>query len=533
MRRILISPVLLLIIALSATAQDHRAIPFAGMLGATFVRAGIHVINDRTGEISGISIRQGENGACDLRLLIGTGRDNHLRLSEYTKENKQTATIVAVMEAGHLRGSWEVAGKPAIEFDLVRTSTDEFERDSIFDEPIDLLYNAMNEGRWSDAIFPARLLCAREYCELYPQLVLLRDGKPLNTANRNLTRLLHSFELQNAGEVTEAKSSQHAQCERRTYIGYLSCKAYFARLTAMSPEERKEAYRLICETGFGCTDYLGKNEVALIAAAQRGDVDSVAQLLKSRVNVNASAGPLPTALYAAVEHGSLPTIRLLLEHNADSNANRGGVLNLAIIRHRADIALLLLEYGANGSVGLASAIANHEPAIACKILENGTNPNTADTWLSSPLIEAVDNDDIVMTQELLARGADPDFSGKFTSGSAIGHAQKARQKEILKLLLAARQPAEPPLRSIDKAFARLFRSLNCGMTAVEIQRLVRKIAPEADLELREDIIEVRQDGKVVQAQLRSGKVIGSGVAGISPTQVDSFTLCSDARSNQR
>jgi hypothetical protein len=408
---------------------------------------------------------------------------------------------------------------------ISQTSTAEFERDPIFDEPIDLLYNAMNEGRWSDAIFPARLLCAREYCQLYPQLLLLRDGKPLTTTSPFLTKLLHSFLLQNAGEVTEAKASQHAQCVGRTYIGYLSCKAYFARMPAMSPSERKEAYRLICETGLGCTDYLGKNEVALITAAQRGDVDAVEEVLKSPVNLNATAGPLPTALYAAVQSGSLPVVRFLLQRHAD--VARPDPLESAILRHRADIALLFVEYGADTRLGLVSAIANRETFIACKILDTGANPNDSNTWLSSPLIEAVDNDDVVMTQELLARGADPDFSGKFTSGSAITHAAKAHQKEILKLLLVARKPA-PQVPSINGAFARLFRAVNCGMTAVEIQRLARKIAPEADLLLRQDTLEIRQDGKVVQAQLRSGKVIGSAVAGISPTHGDSFTLCSEA-----
>jgi hypothetical protein len=109
----------LLSVCASAKAQDHSADAFAGTVGTTFIRVGIHVIDDTSGEVSGISIRPAGNGSCDdLRLLVGTSRGNHLQLSEYTRDEKKTATISGQVETGHLRGQWHMAEGASIDFDL-------------------------------------------------------------------------------------------------------------------------------------------------------------------------------------------------------------------------------------------------------------------------------------------------------------------------------------------------------------------------------------------------------------------------------
>ena len=70
------------------------------------------------------------------------------------------------------------------------------------------------------------------------------------------------------------------------------------------------------------TGALGANDVALLAAANKGDNAKVTELLGQGANVNAQNEAGSTPLIEAVYNNHADTVKLLLEKGADPNARK-------------------------------------------------------------------------------------------------------------------------------------------------------------------------------------------------------------------
>jgi len=90
--------------------------------------------------------------------------------------------------------------------------------------------------------------------------------------------------------------------------------------------------------------------VALVEAAQKGDVDEVMALLNEGVDVNAVVRGDGTAPLVAARHGRTNLVRLLLDRGADANIGvegDGNPLIMAASRGHRDIVTMLLDRGAD------------------------------------------------------------------------------------------------------------------------------------------------------------------------------------------
>ena len=154
----------------------------------------------------------------------------------------------------------------------------------------------------------------------------------------------------------------------------------------------------------------GSDSIAL--AAQKGDIDSVRQLVRSHVDVNIPGPDGTPALHWAAYRQDLPTARLLLRAGADANEpNRYGLrpLHLAISNDDLDMVRLLL--GAHA------------------------DPNSADATGETCLMVAADTGDPAMVKNLLAHGAAVDARDPEYQQTALMFAARAGHTAVVQLLI--------------------------------------------------------------------------------------------------
>jgi hypothetical protein len=88
----------------------------------------------------------------------------------------------------------------------------------------------------------------------------------------------------------------------------------------------------------------------LLAAARKGDVETVRALLDNGLDVNSKTESGATALFFACDLGNLDLVKLLLDRGADVNAvdtsYHASALAWAMQKDRLDIMKVLLEHGA-------------------------------------------------------------------------------------------------------------------------------------------------------------------------------------------
>jgi ankyrin repeat protein len=136
---------------------------------------------------------------------------------------------------------------------------------------------------------------------------------------------------------------------------------------------------------------LAAGDLRLVNAVKDGDRQTVRQLLRSRVPVDASEADGTTPLHWAIRAGDLETAKLLLAAGArPSVANRYGVtpLALAATNGDADSIRILLDAGADantktadGETVLMTAARTGRVEAARALLVRGANVNAAETWM--------------------------------------------------------------------------------------------------------------------------------------------------------
>jgi ankyrin repeat protein len=153
-----------------------------------------------------------------------------------------------------------------------------------------------------------------------------------------------------------------------------------------------------------------RDDPPLFRAALAGDVGQVRRLLDAGAPVDAHNPWGETALCAAADSGSAPTVALLLSAGADPAGGRTGRPMALHYAATADIARLLLDTPAGGSI--LSGRPGEQP----------------------PLHTLVPRDRVDAVAVLLGYGADPHVPGRYKSNTAL---HLARSAEMVGVLVAA------------------------------------------------------------------------------------------------
>jgi ankyrin repeat protein len=118
-------------------------------------------------------------------------------------------------------------------------------------------------------------------------------------------------------------------------------------------------------------------------------------------------------------------VKQLLDHNANPNlleVNSNNSLMLACSFGNLKIIELLLNSDINinemnkyNSTALANACVSREKCIDTVklLLSHGANPNISDIYGYSPLMKAIENNNIEIAEILLSHGADPNITSKY------------------------------------------------------------------------------------------------------------------------
>lgn len=169
-----------------------------------------------------------------------------------------------------------------------------------------------------------------------------------------------------------------------------------------------------------------------VAAAQDGDVATVARLIEQGTEVNQRSTYVGwTALHAAASEGRLAVAKLLLEHGATvdildergytplhttARSSVGHGASEKTAPQRAEVAALLLEHGAavnartpHGDTALSNAVLRNNVGLVKVLLAHKADPNIANAQGMTALHTAAFNgpDRSEIARLLLEHGADP------------------------------------------------------------------------------------------------------------------------------
>jgi beta-lactamase regulating signal transducer with metallopeptidase domain len=155
--------------------------------------------------------------------------------------------------------------------------------------------------------------------------------------------------------------------------------------------------------------------VALVEAAQRGDIDEVTDLLNDGVDVNAVVRGDGTALLVAAREGNRALVRLLLDRGADPDIGvegDGNALTMAAREGYRDIVAMLLERGADVNAGVegdgnALIMAAREGYldIVTMLLDRGALIDEVVPGDENALINASGEGELAIVRLLVGRGA--------------------------------------------------------------------------------------------------------------------------------
>ncbi len=178
------------------------------------------------------------------------------------------------------------------------------------------------------------------------------------------------------------------------------------------------------------------DEVALISAAEVGQVKTVHDQIKHGVSVNTRNKFAESALSVAARSGHTNVVNLLLSSGADPNAaDRDGV---------DDTMNFVLKLGDNGNLTLKdgytplmhAAQSNH-PKVVHTLLAKGADPNRVSFYTrTTALIIAAPHDSGAILKQLIARGADLNAKN-YDGRTALMNAAEVGNPRSTKVLLDA------------------------------------------------------------------------------------------------
>lgn len=177
-------------------------------------------------------------------------------------------------------------------------------------------------------------------------------------------------------------------------------------------------------------------------AAYKGDLARVKTMLAAGVDIESTDGS-GTALLRAACNGQIKTAQFLVRRGARLEAQEGGATALALaiyLDHFATARMLAAEGARLDGTGdydhspLHYAIEKQRLDTVKWLLRQGANPNLQNWRRSTPLMEAVDNPQMVRL--LLRMGADVNVK-QDQGQTALSSAIYEKQPESVRLLLAS------------------------------------------------------------------------------------------------
>lgn len=207
----------------------------------------------------------------------------------------------------------------------------------------------------------------------------------------------------------------------------------------------------------------GFRKLVLNAIAWTAKADVPAQGVVGKV----AATPAYQTIDEAIAKGDLADVKLHLAANPAS-AKQGGrptsrpPLEQAVLRNKTEIAILLLESGADPNTSNASkrtplhlAVDRNNPKVAAALLKHGAKPNERDESGWTPLHHAAAKNQLETAKAILAGGADPMTLSEL-GGTPLHEAAASGGKEIILLFLEHK--VDPSVKSKE------------GVTALDIAK---------------------------------------------------------------
>ncbi|KAK3248559.1 hypothetical protein CYMTET_31089 [Cymbomonas tetramitiformis] len=211
-------------------------------------------------------------------------------------------------------------------------------------------------------------------------------------------------------------------------------------LTVALAGGQEAAARALLEAGAGVNAGTGRRP--LHAAAERGTVELVRELLEKSAEVDAEDREGRTALTVALAFGQEAAARALLEAGAGVNAGTGRrPLHAAAERGTVELVRELLEKSAEvdaedreGRTALTVALAFGQEAAARALLEAGAGVNAGTG--RRPLHAAAERGTVEMVRELAGKGAEVDAEdgeGRTALTVALAFGQEAAAWALLEV----------------------------------------------------------------------------------------------------
>jgi len=182
---------------------------------------------------------------------------------------------------------------------------------------------------------------------------------------------------------------------------------------------------------------------ALMAAAEKGNLDMVSLLIGAKSDVNAiESGSQATALTYAIRGGQLPIVEALVEAGADPDhlAKSRHPLQEAIGQKEVNIPIFDYLYSKSkqakdyGAILLFDAAASGNKQIVASLLQRHINPNTRGQVGETPLSTALSNGHVEVALLLIEHGAKDEIKSK-RGPSMMEMAMKSDNIDVLQKLL--------------------------------------------------------------------------------------------------
>jgi ankyrin repeat protein len=265
--------------------------------------------------------------------------------------------------------------------------------------------------------------------------VILKAEDGYEIRNRGATALILAA---NSGhfDVAEALACAGANVNAETDAG----ETALHRATDRGDEKLVRALLIHgADTSPQPTGFVG---TVLHTASGMGEIGIVQALLDAGANPNALGPSQITPLQIAINEGNDEVVELLLERGAlpDPQAQGSPTTALHIAATKGDLAAvrLLLAHSANpdslnheGSTPLLEAVAEENTRVAELLLRHGANPNIRNSHLDSALSWAVYKDNTDLVRTLLDNGADPLLQDR-DGETALAFAKSERVRKLLR-----------------------------------------------------------------------------------------------------